>query len=73
MAAPTIPQQIASLRLAISSGSLIVKHGDTSTTYRSLKEMKEILADLIGQQNSASGKNRARANYIVQKSKGFGC
>lgn len=38
--------QADALRVAIASGVLTVRHGDVSTTYRSLDEMKIILADM---------------------------
>jgi hypothetical protein len=36
--------QIDALKAAISTGVLTVKHGETLTTYRSLDEMKQLLA-----------------------------
>jgi hypothetical protein len=38
--------QIDALRAAIASGLLTVRHGDTSTTYQSLKEMREVLREM---------------------------
>jgi len=36
--------QIDALKAAIAVGALTVRHGETMTTYRSLAEMKELLA-----------------------------
>lgn len=36
--------QIDALKAAIATGVLTVKHGETLTTYRSLDEMKALLA-----------------------------
>jgi len=36
--------QVDALKTAIASGVLIVRHGETQTTYRSLDEMQRVLA-----------------------------
>ncbi|NEI52705.1 hypothetical protein GR217_34365 [Rhizobium leguminosarum] len=43
--------QIDSLKKAIASGVLIVRHGDEQITYRSLAEMRRVLADMEGEVN----------------------
>lgn len=49
--------EISALRKAIASGVLTVRHGETSTTFRSLREMREILAEME-EANNASGYSR---------------
>ena len=43
--------QIDTLKKAIASGVLIVRHGDEQVTYRSLAEMRRVLADMEGEVN----------------------
>lgn len=67
----TLSEQITAIKTAMRSGALTVKHGDTLTTFRSLAEMKTILADMIAEQNAALGKTRNRVNYVKQCTKGL--
>lgn len=46
--------EIDALKKAIASGVLTVRHGDTSTTYRSLAEMERALKMMQGEVNPAS-------------------
>lgn len=46
MANKTTQSDIDLLRSAINSGELSIKHADRSVRYRSLEEMKTILADM---------------------------
>lgn len=41
--------QITALEAAIATGALQVRYGDRSVTYRSLDEMRSVLAELKGQ------------------------
>lgn len=41
--------QLAALKLARNSGALVVRKGDDMVTYRSLKEIEEIIAQLEGE------------------------
>jgi hypothetical protein len=63
--------RIAAIRSARDSGALIVRHGDTSTQFRSLAEMNAIIADLEGQLAGLQGTRRKRVSYIQQDSKGL--
>lgn len=72
--AAQIQARIDSLRTARDSGVLIVRHGDTSTQFRSLEEMSAIIADLEGQLGTVNGTvRRSRVSYIRQNTKAFGC
>lgn len=42
----TTAERLAALKVARDSGVLIVKHGETSTTYRSLAEIERIIQAL---------------------------
>jgi hypothetical protein len=54
------------------SGVLIIRHGDTSTQFRSLDELLQAIRILEGQLNKAQGKVRSRVSYIRQSRKGYG-
>jgi hypothetical protein len=43
--------QIDTMKRAIASGVLIVRHGDEQITYRSLAEMRRALADMEAEVN----------------------
>lgn len=57
------------LNEALGSGALIVKHGDTQITYRSIAELKSAIAEVTGQLNALAGKGR-KPRYAIQYSKG---
>ena len=61
-----IQQRIDALRKARDTGALIVRHGETSTQFRSLKEIDSILADLEGQLATVQGNARSRVRYVRQ-------
>lgn len=67
-----IQARIDAIRSARDSGVLIVKHGDTSTTFRSLADMNLIIADLEKDLAKANGVKKSRVGYITQTSKGLG-
>lgn len=52
--------QIDALKTAIASGVLIVTHGETTTHYRNLREMKAILSDMESEVNSRPRRTVAR-------------
>lgn len=54
------------------SGVLMVRHGDTSTQFRSMNELLRVIALLEGQLGTAQGRTRSRVSYIRQSSKGYG-
>lgn len=60
--------EIVALKKAIASGVLTVRHGETLTTFRSLAEMQEILAQMEAE---VSGTSRRRILYAYQSSKGL--
>jgi hypothetical protein len=62
--------QLASLEKARGSGALIVRHGDTQVTYRSMDELIKAINIIIGLINEASGIKR-KPRYIRQTSKGL--
>lgn len=64
--------RLLELRIARDSGVLAVRHGDTSTTYRSLNELLSAIALLEGEINRASGRQgRPRVSYPYQITKGY--
>lgn len=63
-----VRSQIAALRLAIASGILNVRHGDTSTTFQSTSEMRKAIADL---EASLGERPKSRVRYIYQAGKGL--
>lgn len=50
--------QIDSLKKAIASGVLTVRHGETQTTYRSLAEMQKVLEMMESEVNPTSAPPR---------------
>lgn len=57
---------------ARNTGSLIVRHGETSVTYRSLDEMERILAAMRQELGiEAPERTTPRVRYIWQKSRGY--
>ena len=71
LTADELQARITTLRTARDSGVLTVKHGDELTTFRSLKELNEILADLEGQLAALTGTRKSRLNYVRQCTKGL--
>lgn len=63
--------RVAALRKARDSGVLIVRHGDTSTQFRSLSELEKILGSLEGELAALMGTKRKSVRYIRQDRKGF--
>lgn len=66
-----IEARLFAIRQARDSGALMVRHGDTTTQFRSLAEMDSIIADLEAQLAKARGRPRKRIGHIVQTSKGY--
>lgn len=66
-----IEARITAIRKARDSGVLIVRHGDTSTQFRSLAEMDKIISDLEAELASAQGVVKSRVKYISQRDKGY--
>lgn len=56
---------------ARDSGALSVRHGETSTQFRSLDEMNRIIADLTRKIAAANGAEHQRLWYPWQSSKGL--
>jgi len=64
--------RILALKAARDTGALIVRHGDTSTQFRSLAEMESILASLEAELAGVQGMApKKRVNYIRQDGKGY--
>lgn len=59
--------RLAAIKKAMHSGVLTVRHGDTTTTFRSLAEMQAIIADL---EKDLAGP-RTRLRYAYQSGKGL--
>ena len=60
--------QISALKNASRSGVLTVRHGDTSTTFRSLGEIERAIAAMEAE---LSPPRRRSPRYITQLSKGL--
>lgn len=69
--ASTIQTRIDAIEKALATGVLTVRHGETTTTYRSLEEMLKIRADLEDQLAIANGTTRRRLRYVYQSGKGL--
>lgn len=62
--------QLTALKKARASGALIVKHGDTQVTYRSIAELQSAIDIITGEINQANGVSR-KPVYVKQSSKGL--
>lgn len=67
----TLEARIAALRRARDSGVLVVRHGEQSTTFRSLKELNDILASLEAELGKVAETTPSRVRYIMQSNKGL--
>jgi hypothetical protein len=72
LTAAQVQARLDAIRKARDSGVLLVRHGDTSTQFRSLAEMDQIIASLQRELDGLNGVTRSRVNYIEQKTKGYG-
>ena len=66
-----IEARLTAIRKSRDAGVLIVRHGDTSTQFRSLSEMNSIISDLEAQLAVAQGTTPTRVRYIRQCGKGY--
>lgn len=67
----TLQARLEALDAAIVSGVLTVKHGETLTTFRSMKEMLQARDLLLEQIADANGVTRTRVRYAYQSCKGL--
>lgn len=69
------PEQIAAylanLKKARNTGVLTVRHGETLTTFRSLSEIQDIIADLEKDLAAANGTSKRRVRYAYQIGRGY--
>lgn len=68
----TLQARLEAIQASRDAGVLMVRHGDTSTQFRSLAEMNQIISDLKRQIDKLSGTSRSKVNYIEQHEKGYG-
>lgn len=66
--AAEIQTQLTALKKARASGALMVRHGDTQVTYRSVAELQQAIDILTGELNTANGVGRG-PRYVRQTSK----
>lgn len=53
------------LEAAIATGALTVRYGDTTTTYRSLAEMSQVLAAMDRDLSTAAGTRKRRVTKVT--------
>lgn len=71
MATPEeLQAQLTALKKARASGALIVRHGDTQVTYRSITELQLAIDAITKELNAAKGVKR-RPRYIRQDRRGL--
>lgn len=63
--------RLAALKRARDTGVLSVRHGEDSTTYRSVEEMERIIASLEIEIAELNGDVRRRVRYPYQSDKGL--
>ena len=66
----TLTERLELLETAHASGVLVVKHGDTSLTYRSIYELERAINRVKRQINRLNGVER-KPGYVVQTTKGL--
>lgn len=62
--------QLAALKKARASGVLIVRHGDTQVTYRSIDDIQKAIDAIIEEINALKGIKR-RPRYVRQDGRGL--
>lgn len=67
----TLQARLEALDAAIASGVLIVRHGDTMTTFRSMDDLLKARGLLVAQIAAAGGTTRTRVRYFYQSDKGL--
>lgn len=71
MATPDeLQTQLTALKKARASGALVVRHGDTQVTYRSITELQLAIDAITKELNVAKGRKR-RPHYIRQDRRGL--
>lgn len=71
LTAVQIQARIDAIQASRDSGALVVRHGDTMTTFRSLSEMDQIIAKLKAELDTVNEATpRPRVGYITQLQKG---
>ena len=54
-------EQLADLKSAYASGALIVRHGDKTTEFRTLSDMKKLIAAI---EKDLAGRSRSKKNFL---------
>lgn len=72
LTADQINERLDTLYAMRDSGVLIIRHGDTSTQFRSMADLLKAIRILEGQLKTALGVTRSRVSYIRQSRKGYG-
>lgn len=54
-------EQLADLKAAYASGAMVVKHGDKTTEFRSMTEMKRLIEAI---ERSLNGSSRSKKNFL---------
>jgi uncharacterized beta-barrel protein YwiB (DUF1934 family) len=67
-----INERLDTLYAMRDSGVLIIRHGDTSTQFRSMADLLKAIRILERQLNAAQGRNTSRVSYVRQSRKGYG-
>jgi hypothetical protein len=67
-----INERLDTLYAMRDSGVLIIRHGDTSTQFRSMADLLKAIRILERQLNAALGLSKSRVSYIRQSRKGYG-
>jgi hypothetical protein len=68
----TLQARLEAIQASRDAGVLMVRHGDTSTQFRSLAEMNQIISDLKREIAKLTGTSRSKVNYIEESHRGYG-
>lgn len=67
----TLQTRLELLEKALASGTLVVRHGDTSITYNTTSELLHAIDYIKGQIGKADGSTARKPGYIEQTGKGY--
>jgi hypothetical protein len=69
--ADELQTQLTALKKARASGALIVRHGDTQVTYRSITELQAAIDAITRELNALDPSRKRRPFYIRQERRGL--
>ncbi|MBL8577734.1 MAG: hypothetical protein JNK47_10940 [Mesorhizobium sp.] len=63
--------QLTALKKARASGALVIRHGDTQVTYRSIAELQKAIDAIQNELDALTGKRKRGPRYVRQDRRGL--